>query len=84
VSTNVNADQLDATILEVLRTTPGQSMAWRELRDLLPDPGYWPRLRSLTRLVGRGLIDTWKDDRGRNYCLLAPTMPAPRPRRLAI
>ena len=69
------ADQLDAAILEVLREAPGETMAWARLRNKLPDPRYWPRLRALTRLVETGAVDVSKDDRGRNYVALAPIVP---------
>lgn len=80
-TTHVTADQLDAALLELLQGTDGQSMPWRELRELLPDPRSWPRLQSLTRLVERGVVNTWKDDLGRNYVALAITLPTRPPRR---
>ena len=80
-ATHPTADELDAALLALLQGTDGQSMSWRELRELLPDPRFWARLQSLTRLVERGAVDCWKDDQGRNYVALAVCLPAPRPRR---
>lgn len=70
----VTADQLDAAILDILRSTEGETLPWRHLRKRLPEREFWPRLWSLTRLVERGQVEVWKDDRGRNYvCLSIPT-----------
>ena len=80
-----SADELDSEILAILRQAPGQVMPWAELRELLPDDRFWPRVESLTRLADRGVVETWKDDQGHNYVSLAVRLPPrrPRPRRVA-